>query len=78
MQVLWPLFSFVLQIDKAFFHPYNKEKELISLRMVLLTALGVGGATVFGSLLGFIFMIFVHHGNIKPQKKQSILEYMDN
>ena len=32
----------------------------------------------FFSLLGFVFMIFVHHGNIKPQKKQSILEYMDN
>ena len=32
----------------------------------------------FFSLLGFVFMIFVNHGNIKPQKKQSILEYMDN
>ena len=25
------------------------------MKIVLLTALGVGGATVFGSLLGFIF-----------------------
>lgn len=30
------------------------------------------------SLLGFLFMLFVHHGNSKIEKKQSILEYMDN
>ena len=30
------------------------------MRMVLLTALGVGGATVFGSLLGFIFKKISH------------------
>lgn len=27
------------------------------MKMVLLTALGVGGATVFGSLLGFVLLI---------------------
>ena len=30
------------------------------MRMVLLTALGVGGATVFGSLLGFVFKKISH------------------
>ena len=30
------------------------------MKMVLLTALGVGGATVFGSLLGFIFKKISH------------------
>ena len=30
------------------------------MRMVLLTALGVGGATVFGSLLGFAFKKISH------------------
>ena len=30
------------------------------MRMVLLTALGVGGATVFGAVLGFIFKKISH------------------
>ena len=36
------------------------EKEELELEMVLLTALGVGGATVFGAVLGFAFKKISH------------------
>ena len=36
---------------------YNKEKRM---NVVLLTALGVGGATVFGAVVGFIFRRISH------------------
>lgn len=35
-------------------------KEIIYMEMILLTALGVGGATVFGSLMGFAFKNISH------------------
>ena len=37
-----------------------EEKEVMHMEMVLLTALGVGGATVAGSVLGFIFKKISH------------------
>lgn len=30
------------------------------------------------ALLGFVAMLFVHHGDVKPEKKSNIFEYMDN
>ncbi len=33
---------------------------MISIKLVLLTALGVGGATIFGSLMGFVFKKISH------------------
>ena len=50
-------------LDKFYFRAYDeikKEKEAIHMQLVLLTALGVGGATVFGTLLGFVFKNLSH------------------
>ncbi len=38
----------------------NKNTEMITMKIVLLTALGVGGATMIGSLLGFAFKKLSH------------------
>ena len=39
---------------------YNDVKGGIGMRMVILTALGVGGATVIGAVLGFVFKRISH------------------
>jgi len=53
-----------LPIDKRFRNAYNDirpiEKEDTVMKMVLLTALGVGGATVIGAVLGFVFKKISH------------------
>jgi ZIP family zinc transporter len=51
-------------VDKTHGHSYNENstsiKECNIMKLVFLTALGMGGATMFGAVLGFIFKKISH------------------